>query len=413
MNPEVQTNYDFIKQGDKMNANANLAWANTIPEITNAISNWLTDSGVQIKSKDPQEEGGFGSWYDTNIKAWPFIYSEITGYMLTTMCWLYETTGEKKYLDSALKAGHWLLNTTHEPNGGFHCNHPLIAERKEFKRNQQYAFDNGIILNGLVCLYRATKDEVWLASAVTAADWLVNFAQKPNGAFYPVYQMDENKLFESDKDWSTESGSYHAKIAIGLLNLYDVTKKAKYKTSAEKVCDFAMGCQNGAGRFISFMNRGGTNSHPHSYSCEALWVAGKYLNREDYLKSSAKGVEWLLGLQNQEGIVPRQYLDDKPVYNERVDVLSQCLRMAVLIKEEGLLNPQLDEKLHKLAAILPSYQAKTNDIHTNGGFYFGKLSNGTPVFHVNVWVSAFAMQALDLYYHSTKKNMKLNPFFMV
>ena len=377
--------------------------------------NWLINSGIQIRSEDHSKSGGFSAWYEMDTDVYPFIYSEITGYMLTMMCWEYSKTGNIKYLESAIHAGNWLINTTHEPNGGFHCIHPLIDERNEFKKNQQYSFDNGIILNGLVNLYRHTREERWLASAVTVADWLINFAQRPNGAFFPVYQMDEDRFFESDKEWSLCSGSYHGKIAIGLLNLYDLTKKQKYLSSAQKVCDFALGCQNSSGRFISFLTRGGTNAHPHNYSCEALWVAGKYLGREDYLVSAARGVEWILNLQDSQGIVPRLYKDDTPIYNERVDAISQTLRMAVLSLQEGLLPKKYLSNIEKLVSILPSYQVLSNNKKTNGAFVFGKLSNGKPMPHANVWVTSFAVQALELYTDQVKGNKQslMDPFYMV
>ena len=50
----------------------------------------------------------------------------------------------------------------------------------------------------------------------------------------PVYEISENKFYESDKEWSLTSSSYHTKIATGLINLYSVTKNKKYLNYAKK-----------------------------------------------------------------------------------------------------------------------------------------------------------------------------------
>lgn len=377
---------------------------------------WLIDSGIQ--NIDPEKQdiyGSFNAWYEEDTKQYPFVYSENTGYMLTMMCYLWDRTKKREYLERGKLAGDWLLNVVHESNGGFRCLYPLNPSRFDFKKEQMYAFDNGIILNGLVNLYRSTKEEKYLVAAVTVADWLVYSAQKPSGGFFPVYQLSEGRFFESDKEWSMTSGSYHVKIAIGLLNLYDLSKKKKYLESAVKICDFALSCQNASGRYISYFSRGGTNAHPHCYTAEGLWVAGAYLEREDYLNSSCQGVKWLLDMQSKKGYIPRLFLDDKPIYNERIDALSQALRLSVIHLSKNRLPQSIKSKMDLLLAnILDCHVRSSKDIKADGGFYFGKSSAGDEVMpHVNLWVTAFAIQALQLYTDYSRDKFRLNPFLIV
>jgi len=375
--------------------------------------NWLSNSGIQNTSLDPEVHGSFSSWYEQDTRTYPFGYSEITGYLVTFMCYLWDRTQNRQYLQRAIMAGDWLLRTTHEPKGGFRCLIPLHPSQFDFKRNQVYAFDNGIIVNGLTHLYRATKQEKYLASAVTAADWLVYSAQKTSGAFHPIYQLDEERFFESDKEWSMCSGSYHAKIAIGLLNLYDLTGKEKYLNGATGVCDFALQTQEKTGRFITFPWRGGTNAHPHCYTAEALWSAGSYLQRADYLKASAHGVKWLLDMQSMGGYIPRLYKDGVPVYSERVDAICQTLRLGILHLAGRDIPKKYRRGIEKLLALILKYQVDDEDPSVEGGFYFGRSSSGRKIPHVNSWVTAFAIQALQVRgdYYSGK--MKLPPFFLV
>lgn len=378
-------------------------------------ADWLTQSGVQVVSDNPLHSQGFAAWYEADTQTMPYVYSEITGYLTTMMCHLYDMTGEQRFLESAVGAADWLLRTTHAETGGFRCLFPLKLTRFDYKNSQVYIFDTGVIISGLVDVYRATGEQKYLIAAKKAADWIVDKAQKPSGGFYAVYDTDKSEFFESDSEWSLCSGSYHTKVAIGLINLYDATQNPIYKDAAIKACDFALTFQQEDGRFISFPSEGGTNSHPHAYSAEGLWVVGKVLERQDYLDASAKAAAWLLQWQSEEGYVPRHFHNGEPLYNERVDILAQTLRLAAIHIAEGRLehSTETNTKLEKLLTVITRNQATSSDKRIDGGLYFGRLSNGEQMQHVNVWVTAFAIQAFALYNNLPNKASSFNPFFMV
>lgn len=386
----------------------------TTPAVSKAAE-WLVGSGVQVISDNPLHKQGFVSWYEADTQSMPYVYSEITGYLVSMMCDLYDQTGDSRFLDSATGAADWLLRTADPTTGGFRCLFPLKPSRFDYKYNQIYVFDTGVIISGLVNVYRASKQDKYLAAAVKAADWLISDVQKDNGAFLPVYDVEKQSFNEQDSEWSLCSGSYHTKVAIGLVNLYEATQNAKYKDAAIKACDFALTFQQADGRFISFPTEGGTNSHPHSYSAEGLWVVGKVLGREDYLQASAQATSWLLQWQSEEGYVPRHFHNGEPLYNERVDILSQALRLAAIHLAEGRLPDSIETraKLDKLAAVISRNQAVSEDVRINGGFYFGRLSNGDQMPHVNVWVSAFSIQGLGRYEGYLRGSFDFNPLFMV
>ena len=50
---------------------------------------------------------------------------------------------------------------------------------------------------------------------------------KKNNFVRPVYDLKKKNFIEDDRQWSLVSGSYHTKISMGLLNLYEVTKNKK------------------------------------------------------------------------------------------------------------------------------------------------------------------------------------------
>ena len=130
--------------------------------LNNSI-NWLTKSGIQnIQNRKNILSGSVNAWYDPVKKKYSFVYSEINGYFMTMMVFLYKRTGEKKFLDKGLKAAKWLISNAQEKNGGFRCLF-LIDKNSSHahKKDQIYSFDNGVIINGLVNLYKETKKKVF------------------------------------------------------------------------------------------------------------------------------------------------------------------------------------------------------------------------------------------------------------
>jgi len=386
--------------------------ANVKTQIDAAV-NWLLMSGVQVQSENPLHHQGFVCWYDRETETMPYVYSEITGYLTTLMCALYDDRRDERCLTSARGAGDWLVRTAQQMKGGFRCLYPIQSTRFDYKFSQIFTFDCGVIINGLVNVFRATGAAPYLAAAVTVGDWIVREVQKPNGAFYPVYDVDKDEFLESDQEWSLCSGSYHTKVAIGLINLFDLTGNTKYRDAAVKACDFALSFQQPDGRFVSFPAEGGTNSHPHAYSAEGLWVVGSVLKRQDYLDASAKATEWLFKWQSPEGIIPRHFHNGEALYNERVDILAQSLRLAAIHIGDGRLTLDLKAKLDTLVTVILRNQAESDDSRVNGGFYFGRLSDGSVMPHVNVWVTAFAIQGLSLYASVLDGTYRFNPLFMV
>ena len=243
-----------------------------IDEVADKAISWLLDSGIQFNSQSPETDGGFASWYEQDTESSPYLYAEITGYMLTLLTWLNSRKQDVRLLKSAIRAADWLIEISHKASGGFPCLVPLRPNRFEHKRDYIYTFDCGIILSGLVNLHRATGIPRFLSAAVTVADWMLRDLLEDTGALKPIYNAATGDWIYSDAEWSLCSGSYHTKVAIGLINLYDATKLPKYLNAATRICDFALAFQESNGRFVTFPESGGTNSHPHAYAAEGHFL---------------------------------------------------------------------------------------------------------------------------------------------
>jgi hypothetical protein len=218
------------------------------------------------------------------------------------------------------------------------------------------------------------------------ADFLIDKMQKEDGSFYPIYEPNEGSFFEANDKWSNQSGSFHTKIALGLVDMNKVTSDKRYKESAIKVCEYALSKQESTGRFITDKNTGTTNLHPHCYSAEGLWYAGIHLDIPEFRESAKKATVWAFSKLTKNGL-NELYNPSKDSFNDlqRSDVLAQALRL-------GIIFSMPEDKIGMLRDCLLKYQALDRDKRESGGFYYGMDKTC-----VNSWCSMFALQALWMY----------------
>ena len=91
-------------------------------ELDHALSRaekWIMYSGIVHRDGKRDLFGSVNAWFEEDAGIYPFIYSEITGYYTTLMCWLWDNDEREECLEIAKAAGLWLLHTMYEPNGGF------------------------------------------------------------------------------------------------------------------------------------------------------------------------------------------------------------------------------------------------------------------------------------------------------
>ena len=116
-----------------------------------------------------------------------------------------------------------------------------------------------------------------------------------------------------------------------------------------------------------------------------------------------------------DGFPPRLKLKSQFNYFERVDILSQTLRLIILHQKQLKLKNKDKTKILKLIQNILNYQKLgLKNIKIKGGFYWGRKSNGEKTSHLNTWVTAFAIQALTILINKkSRKVLETNPFFLV
>lgn len=367
-------------------------------KINNGVE-WMLNSGIQNTSGE--HSGGFNGWYDIDKKIYPFVYSEITGYGITTLLFFNSLAHNPIFLNRAELAAKWIIKSAMHECGGVKTRayNTDPDNLYSFENNVLFVFDNGMVLSGLVNLYNSTKKETYLNAAISIGNFLLS-AQKSNGLFYAAYDANNDIKIDNHDKWSSQSGSYHAKLAIGLVDLYNVTKNSNFLNSALGICNASIKLQEKSGRFVTQQDERSTHMHPNCYSAEGLIYTGSVIGENKFIESGLGAIKWALENQLPNGGIPCKFVDGKFISYERSDTLAQVLRLSIYLKSIGLIGH--DEKIESLKNRLLNFQKTEGD--NVGGFFYGTELDGTKKNHINSWCSMFALQALSMYNHFKKRS---------
>jgi uncharacterized protein YyaL (SSP411 family) len=344
----------------------------------------MLNSGIQSK------DGGFYAWYDLAKKSPSFVYSEITGYAITTLLFLKNIYNDDIYLERARKAASWITDFALLPCGGVRTrlyeDDSSADKLYSFSGENIFSFDLGMVLYGMINLYKVTEEKIFLESAIKMADFLLDKMQRKDGSFSAIYNVNTQKTHESFDKWSNQSGSFHSKVGLGLVDMFEVTKNKKYIASAGKICEYALTRQEKNGRFITNEADRTTNLHPHCYSIEGLLYAGSYLKEKKFIDSAKNAVMWIFD-NLSSGKIDELYNPKTNSFNnfQRLDALSQSLRLGVIFEMDR-------KKLEELKNFILDHQYLKKGGSQTGGFLYSKASE-----HINCWCTMFALQALAVY----------------
>ena len=369
----------------------------------------ILKSGIQINSIKKFNHGGYYAWLNTKTKKYSYIYSEITGYLITYNCFIYTQFKNRLNIKAAEIAADWLIKNSQKTFGGFKC-FELIDKNLDIidKSGFSYSFDNGVILNGLINLYKIKKKKKYLLSAIKCADWIMR-CSKPNGLIKPVYDYKNQKFLENKKSWSMISGGYHSKIAIGLFNLYSVTKKKNYLDLARMIIKNCLKKQKNNGIFPSTNFH--ANLHPYCYTAEGIWVAAKLFNKKALYESVISSINWIKN--NTKGNIPPRlyFFKNKVNYNYRVDAISQYLRLLILLKKDKKILVE-ETLIQNLLAIIKKNLSSSKLKSHKGAVFWGYNSNGKKNYCLNIWTTVFMLQAI-IYLNQVNSKKKIDPFHII
>jgi hypothetical protein len=331
---------------------------------------WFLRSGIQGPS------GGVARYYRSDLGANARISTEITGYAASTLVWLHQVTSREEYLAAARRAGWFLARQAWDP--------AAAAMPFEYAVDgdlpRAFFFDLGIIVRGLVALFRATGEREFLASAeACAASMVHDFAGGEE--FHPIVTLPDKQPAPWEARWSRQPGCYQLKSALGWHELDEQTGQAGYQAPFEQVLAYALASHAaflpGEVQPERIMDR----LHAYCYFLEGLLPCA---GRAECAAALGVGLKRLEGLC--EEIAPRF---------ERSDVVAQTLRLRLLANGLGVL--PLDEvRAAREADRVLGYQLDHPDPRVAGGFLFGR--KGAELLpYVNPVSTAFSVQALEMW----------------
>ncbi|MBN2067707.1 MAG: hypothetical protein JW744_04525 [Candidatus Diapherotrites archaeon] len=351
--------------------------------------NWLLHSGIQAKS------GAFNSWLDLDSETYPFAYSEITGYALTTLVFL-NGEGKGSHIESASSAAKWLEEEAVTKEGAVKARQYHDAnqadKRFSFKEGNIFSFDCGMVMKGFLSFYNQTGKKSYLAAAKRIASFLDEKMGR-KGEMHAVYNLNSRKFLDSSSKWSWQPGAYHAKNAIAYIQLSEATGDKSLLETAKNLCESALKMQEPSGRFVTSAKDKSTHLHPHCYAAEGLLYAGTKLGEKRFVEAAKKAAEWAISNQAKNGGI-NPFFDGSWNSNQRSDVIAQVLRLYSALNSTGNIEKKYSANAKLLEERLVSFQ-NLQEGQQQGGFFYGKELDGNPRNSLNSWCTMFALQALS------------------
>jgi uncharacterized protein YyaL (SSP411 family) len=335
---------------------------------------WFLDSGIQEPS------GGVARFYLADIGKNKAVSTEITGYVASALMFLYETTKRQEYLDRARLTASFLCEHAWDADLGlFPYEHPSPSDESD---HLGYFFDTGIIIRGLLAVWRVTRQDELLGRASEAARSMLSIFRSVDG-YHPILALPDKEPLPRENHWSRSIGCYQTKSALAWWEVSEITgdkaMRDAYLETVYEAIDTHRSFLPGTDERLRVMDR----LHAYSYFLEAL---SPLLDRQECVEA------YRAALAN----VSCYLRDIRPAF-VRSDVYAQLLRARVYGAKVIPVDRELacDE-----ASALAAFQAVSEDPRVDGGFYFGKRA-GEIMPHANPVSTAFAIQAMEVWRTST------------
>jgi hypothetical protein len=317
-------------------------------------------SGIQ------ERDGGVARYYRSDSGSNAPVSTEITGYAASTLAYLHSCSGKQEYLDAAVRAARYLTDQAWDSGASTFPFEP--------GSDRAYFFDIGIIVRGLLAVWRATGEEEFLTRAQEATLSLA-FDFLGDGSFHPVISLPDKQPLPEEARWSRKPGCYQLKSALAWREIGDPHARQLFDAAvAFALTNHERFLQEESDR-EKLMDR----LHAYCYFLEAL------LFTADVREVLASGI-------NRVGQLLREI---QPVF-ERSDVNAQLLRIRLVAHHLGIV--PLDEgAAQEEASRTASFQAlNSTDVRLRGGFWFGRKGHQMLPFS-NPVSTAFGLQALALW----------------
>lgn len=321
---------------------------------------WFLHSGIQ------ERDGGVARYYRSDSATNAPVSTEITGYAASALVYLHSRTGKQEYLDAAVHAARYLTDRAWDS----------AASTFPFEpgSDRAYFFDIGIIVRGLLAVWRATGEEEFRTRAQEATLSLA-FDFLGDGSFHPVISLPDKQPLPEEPRWSRKPGCYQLKSALAWREIGDPHARQLFDAAvAVAIASHDKFLEEEKDR-EKLMDR----LHAYCYFLEALLFTG------DNGEALASGI----------ARVGRLLREIAPSF-ERSDVNAQLLRVRLVAHHLSVV-PLDENAAREEASHIAAFQAlDATDVRLRGGFWFGRKGEQLLPFS-NPVSTAFCLQALALW----------------
>jgi hypothetical protein len=331
---------------------------------------WFLESGIQEPS------GGVARFYRSDIGKNKPISTEITGYTASALIYLFEVTGDDIYLERARHTVRFLLNEAWDERlRAFPFEWPSPSAESQ---HHTYFFDCGIIVRGLMAVWRHTQEPRLLEVAYAAARAMI--ADFHSGCdHHPILALPSKEPLPRAARWSRLPGCYQLKAALAWFSVAEATGDASLHSAWSELLAAALATHHSFLTSDDFSPEAMDRLHAYCYFIEGLTPV---LDRDECARAYAEGI----------ATVSRLLRRIEPFF-ARSDVFAQLLRVRIYGSQAVAVDVSAAAAEAKALA---AFQASSDDPRIDGGFFFGRR-DGTMSPHVNPVSTAFALQALELW----------------
>lgn len=284
---------------------------------------------------------GLAHSYDIVTGSYVKPYPEVTGYIITYFC------NQGKIFGDIIDSADFLVE--HQSlEGGW---------SSFYEKHNLFTFDTAQILIGLCSLYKATKKERYLSSAIRGGDFLLKM-QLGNGAFIPVYNYKRKEGVINKRIYSIWNGPFSGlmcKLTEAYNILFELTNNIKYKNRADLTADFYE-----SANYIEC-------THPMGYWLEGLLAADRNDKIDEVLQ------QYVIPRIRSNGYIP--YKEDLPYA-----YVSGIMQLGIILFKRGFV-----EEAKKIR----DYGRKVQEKDNSGGLFqyadeYGNLDNHIHT-EINSW----------------------------
>ncbi len=344
-----------------------------IKSIVHRAGEWFLDSGIH------EPVGGVARFYRADLEQNRLISTEITGYAVSTLVYLHLLSREERFLKAAVSAASFLRHSAWQPAlEAFPCDLAVQGDQPE---PYAYFFDSGIIVRGLLALWRVDREPQWLEIAKACGLAMGRDFADGKGDFHPILHLPDKKPLPREDRWSRSPGCYQLKSAMAWQELFEETGDTRFNDWYHAVLAMSLRTHTEFLPGAADENRVMDRLHAYCYFLEGLLPRAFQAECAGALRDGIASTA--------------RYLRQIGPRFDRSDVYAQLLRVRLMADVLGV---QAVDRVaaQREAEQLAAFASDDMDQRIYGGFYFGR-KNCEPIPHVNPVSTGFGLQALHMW----------------